>query len=68
MERLLDFVLTDQAGVFIVCANDLPFYYHKIEIRNIYYYFPPLYCRLFYSHLCKHIIILYHYYANGYIT
>lgn len=41
MERLLDFVLTDQAGVYIVCANDLPFYYHKIEIRNIYYYFPP---------------------------
>ncbi len=25
MERLLDFVLTNQAGVFIVCANDLPF-------------------------------------------
>lgn len=25
MERLLDFVLTDQAGVFIFCANDLPF-------------------------------------------
>ena len=25
MERLLDFVLTDQAGAFIVCANDLPF-------------------------------------------
>lgn len=48
MERLLDFVLTNQAGVFIVCANDLPFYYHKIEIRNIYYYFPPPFTAAFF--------------------
>lgn len=67
MERLLDFVLTDQAGVFIVCANDLLLLSQDRDSEHL-LLLSPLYCRLFYSHLCNHIIILYHYYANGYIT
>ena len=42
MEHLLDFVLTDQAGVFIVCANDLPFIITRKSFGTFIITFPPL--------------------------